>query len=428
MVWPFKSKAREEQRAITSIEGYWPDIADSNTMGQVSVSRALSLVPVFAAVRLIADSIASLPPVLYKKDSNGLAKRQPTPPLFQNPSIHGTLYDWLHRGVTSQALNGDAIGLITAKDYYNKPTMVEWLNPEQVATQDGKLTGPGSYMNPSWWWYGRPIDKSELVHIPWFTMPYRVRGLSPVGAFQLTANTGIGAQEFAANWFQHGGVPPGTFRNSERTIDPKDADLLTQRLVNRMQSRKPLVYGKDWEYNPIAIKPHEAEFIETMRLTATHIAVIYGLPPEMIGGSMGESLTYSTVEQNALKYKTFSLRPWLVRWEYALTNLFAKPYFVKFDTSELDRVDAETRAKIDQMSLGYNPSPWKEVDEVRATYDLGPMPKPQPEAIPVIPVPANGQAQPMMRERVTNGNTPHGKMSNSGTVLSGANSAAGKGN
>src|ERR1700757_2534620 len=134
--WPFIRKV--EQRSITAVAGYWPDYSDpTNQYGHVTVSRALSLVPVFAAARLLADAISSLPLLLLKRDSRGIAQRQPTPSLFRNPSIHGTTVDWLHRAVVSMALQGDAIGLITQRDFYGYPTMVEWLNPENVATYDG---------------------------------------------------------------------------------------------------------------------------------------------------------------------------------------------------------------------------------------------------------------------------------------------------
>lgn len=439
MSWLTKLMGRsdgEEQRALTAIEGYWPDISDGpSALGNVTVSRAMALVPVFAAIRLIADLVAALPPVLYyknPKDDNSIPVRQPTPSLFRSPSLHGTLFDWLHRGTASMASHGDAVGLITARDYYGYPTMIEWMNPEQVATQDGKLYGPGSFMQPLWWWYGRPIDPKDIIHVPWFTMPWRVRGMSPIGAYQLSCNVGIGAMEYGANWFGNGGVPPGTFQNKERTFDQSDADKITARLVARMQSRKPLVYGKDWEYNPIAIKPHEALFVETMQLTATQVANIYGIPPERIGGTTGGSLTYNTVELNSIDLLTYTARPWLVRWEQALTNCFPSGYYVKFDPSEMLRLDAETRARVDQISLGYMPPGWKEVDEVRASYDLPPSTKlnkveaaktaPPAAKQPELP-PSNGQPT-TMRDRV-NGN---GKSSNNNQVLSGAKPRAVKGN
>jgi HK97 family phage portal protein len=305
--------------------------------------------------------------------------------LFNQPSVNGTLVDWQERAVASMALQGDAIGLVTSRDYYGWPTMIEWLNPEQVMVQDTAWIGPGSFMQPLWWWMGRPLDPADVVHIPWFSLPYRVRGLSPIGAFRVTANVGLSAADYASAWFNNGGVPPGTFRNSKQTVSKEDADLITQRVTARLQQRKPLVYGADWEYNPIAINPHEAQFVETMRLTATQIAVIYGVPPEKIGGSTGSSLTYATQEQNSLDFLTFALRPWLRKLEAAFTRLFPRGQVVKYDIGDLIRADAKTRAEIDRMSLGPN-TPWREVNEIRADHDLPPISTPQPAPQPVLPV------------------------------------------
>jgi len=388
-LWPFK-KREEEQRAIQA----WPWDTGSPVGGPadrtLSVDRALSLVPVFGAVRLLADSIASLTPVVYTMGNNGIPVKRPTPSLFVNPSVHGTLFDWIHRLVTSMALQGDGIGMITARDYYGFPTMVEWLNPADVATNDGTLAGQGSYMNPLWWWHGRRLNPEDIVHIPWFCLPYRVRGLSPIGAYRLTANVGLGAAEYAAQWFGNGGVPPGTFQNTMQKVSKEDADIIEARLTNRLQRRRPLVYGSDWVYNPIAIKPNEAQFVETAKLTATEIATIYGVPPEKIGGAQGGSLTYTNVEQASLDYLKFSLRPWLVRIEVALSNLFPRGTFVKFDTTDLLRTDAKTRAEIDQIQL--QNQAYREVNEVRADHDWSPMPKPQP--VMPVPPPAPNGAQP----------------------------------
>lgn len=404
-MWPFSRKhGAEEQRAFEA----WPWSTGGPAGGPadrtLSAERALSLVPVFGAARLLADSVSSLEPMVFTKGTGngGIPKRMPTPSLFVQPSVHGTIVDWLHRLVISMALQGDGIGYVTARDYYGFPTMVEWLNPQQVMTDDGTvLSGVGSYMNPIWLWNGRRMDPSDIVHIPWFSLPYKVRGLSPIGAYRTTANVGLGAQEYAANWFQNGGVPPGTFRNSQQKVSKDDADLITTRLTNRLQTRRPLVFGNDWEYTPIAIKPNEAQFIETARLTATEIATIYGVPPEKIGGTQGSSFTYTNVEQATIDFLTFSLRPWLKKIEMALSNLFPRGTFVKFDTTDLLRTDAKTRAEIDQISLGGPGTPYREPDEVRADHDWPPMPKPdpammptpQPNPTPLPPSPPNG-AQP----------------------------------
>lgn len=401
-MWPFSRRlkqAGEEQRAFTG----WPwDTGGPPPYMAVGVQRALSLVPVFGAARVLADNVAALTPALYTIGQDGVWNRQPTPSLFVNPSVHGTLFDWMQRCVHSMALWGDAVGYVTERNYYGFPTMVEWLNPDQVAVQDGSdgsgvsgsvMTGPGSYMNPIWYWRGRQIDRADIVHIPWFTMPYKVRGLSPIGAYQTIANAGLGAQDFASAWFLNGGVPPGTMKNTAQVVSKEDADLITERVTSRLRQRKPLVHGNDWEYTPITMKAGDAAFVETAQLTANHIAVIYGLAAEQLGGQTGGSLSYNTVTMNALNFLTFSLRPWLVRIEAALTNLFPRGTFVKFDTSDLLRMDPLQKAQVDQLSLGYYPPAWKSIDEVRRGNDL-PQIDPDQLVPPYRPGGAAGESEP----------------------------------
>lgn len=260
---PFRS-AGEEQRALTGWPWpHWPwDTGGAPTYMRMGVDQTLRLYSVFGAARLLADSIASMPPILYVQGSNGPTQSPVTPSLFVQPSVHGTLFDWLHRCVFSMALHGDAFGHITARNWLGYPTMVEWLLPQEVDVLDRAPSGPGSYMQPLWYWRGRQMNPEDVVHIPWFCTPYHVRGFSPIGALQASANIGHGAQQFASAWFHNGGVPPGVFRNTQQKVSKEDADTITERITNRLQQRKPLVHGNDWEYTAIQIRPDEARFVE----------------------------------------------------------------------------------------------------------------------------------------------------------------------
>lgn len=357
----------EEVRAIDSVP--W-DVGPMRTSGSVSAEQALGLVPVFAAVRLLASQVASLPLQGYRKAGDTRA-RMGLPSLFVKPSVQGTLYDWLHRCVTSLALRGNAYGLITQRDQYQYPTMIEWLHPDDVRCDDQMPSGPGSFAQPTWYWQGRVIPTGDLVHIAWFTVAGRVQGLSPIGACAATIGTGISAQNYTSDWFDNGAVPPGEFRNKEKTVNQTEADVISARLNNAIRRRKPLVYGNDWEYKPISVSAHEARFVETLKMTATQVAAIYGIPPEMIGGEAGGPLTYNTVEQNSLNFLKFTLRPWLELLEGAFYPLTPKPQYVKFNIEGLLRSDLTTRMQSYQISrqIGLN-----SVNEIRALEDEPPIP------------------------------------------------------
>lgn len=375
---------KEEQRAISVP---W-DVGGPLRHASVSPEQALSLTPVFAAVRLLASQVASLPLQAYRKTGDG-RMRIPAPSLFVNPSVQGTLYDWLHRAVTSLALRGNAFGLITQRDRDQYPTMVEWLHPDDVFVEDRMASGPGSFTNPIWYWQGRIIPAEDLVHIPWFTVPGRVLGLSPIGACAVTVSTGISAQNYTSDWFDNGAVPPGEFKNTEKKVDQVEADIISARLNNAIRRRKPLVYGSDWEYKPISVSAHEAKFVETLKMNATQIAAVYGIPPEMIGGETGSSLTYATVEQNSLNFLKFTLRPWLELLEAAFYRLSPRPQYVKFNIDALLRSDLTTRmgAYKTAREIGLN-----NVDELRALEDEAPLPGGQGQSYAPLAAGAPGTA------------------------------------
>jgi HK97 family phage portal protein len=360
-------RAPEEQRAIVALP--W-DAGGPMRPASVSAEQALGLVPVFAAVRLLASQVASLPLQTYRKTGDTRMKI-PSGPLFLRPSVQGTLYDWLHRCVTSLALRGNAYGLITQRDRDQYPTMVEWLHPDDIRCDDRAASGPGSFANPTWYWMGRYVPTEDLVHIPWFTVPGRVQGLSPIGACAATISTGISAQNYTSDWFDNGAVPPGEFRNTEKKVVQADADVISARLNAAIKRRKPLVYGNDWEYKPISVSAHEAKFVETLKMNATQIAAVYGIPPEMVGGEAGGALTYNTVEQNSLNFLKYTLRPWLELLEAAFYQLSPRPQYVKFNIDALLRSDLTTRMQ------AYNTARQiglQNIDEQRALEDLPPLP------------------------------------------------------
>jgi HK97 family phage portal protein len=335
---------------------------------------ALRLAPVLAAGRLLAANIAGIPMQVYRQVGDE-ARRLPTPSLFTQPCAQGTLHDWIFRAVTSLAYRGNAVGVVTARDSLEYPTRIEWLDPANVLCEDRvqlvPLGDPGSFTNPIWNYLGVRVRSEDIVHIPWFQLPGRVWGMTPIGAYAVTVSTGLAAQKFSDDWYRSGGVPPGRFKNATQQVEQNEANIIKRRLVQAIRSHEPIVYGADWDYEPFAISPNEAQFVQTMRLTASTIASIYGIPPEMIGGETGGSMSYSSPEQRQIELVQFSLLPWLTLLESHLSALLPRGQYVKFDPDMLIRADLKTRFEVyeKQRLIGYD-----NIDGIRSREDLPPLP------------------------------------------------------
>jgi len=209
-----------------------------------------------------------------------------------------------------------------------------------------------------------------------FTRPWKVLGLWPLGAQAAAITTGLGAQQFSADWFSNGGVPPGTFKNALKTVPPSEASAIKQRLVDAIRTHQPIVYGADWDYNPIAINPQEAQFIQTMKLTATEVAVIYGVPPDRVGGEKSSSLTYATTEQDSIDFVQFTILNYARKLESAFFRILPTRQYVRFNLDALIRPDILTRHKVymldRQMGL-------RNIAEIRDMENLPPVPADQSE-------------------------------------------------
>lgn len=383
-----ETRSGVEQRSITSVP--WSHGGGGTGGGSVSVERVLRLAPVYAAGRILASNIAAAP-LRQFREVGGSVQQLPLASLFASPSTQGNFNDWIWRAILSMVYRGNAVGYVTARDYLGYPTMVEWLPMDWVQVIDSMPYGPGSFVNPIWYVLGNEVDATDIVHIPWFTLPGKILGLSPIGAFASMATTNLAAQEYMEAWHATGGVPPGTFKNMTQTVDQADASVIKTRLMEAIRTRQPIVYGKDWDYSPITVPAYEAQFIATLKLGATQLAAIYGVPPELMGGETGGSMSYSSPEQREIELIQLTLLPWMSKLESHLSMLTPRGQFVKFDADSLIRLDPLTRWSIyekQRLIGGAN------VDEIRNKENMPPLPDGKGQDYTPLPIQAGTSITP----------------------------------
>lgn len=346
----FRPAVETESRAVTSVP--WSHGAEVSKID--TLEGSLGLVPVYAAVRLIADAVSSLPLQAFRKTPDG---RVPIalPAVLENPTTHGSRVDWLQQCLTSLLLRGNAYGLKVGTG----PSMIEWLHPDRMKFEHGR-----------WFYLGSPIEDAELLHIPAMLVPGSRVGVSPLGACRSTVLSAESTQRFIKDWYGNKAVPGVIAKNVEKTLDPTVAANVKERLRDTMRAGEPFVTGKDWDLEFMKLSADDAGFVSATRLSATQIANIYGVPPELIGGETGASMTYSTTEQQQIQFITHTLRPWLVRLEAAFSSLLHEPEYVKFNVDALIRVDTKTRYEVHRIAreIGLN-----NVDELRALEDQQPL-------------------------------------------------------
>jgi HK97 family phage portal protein len=330
-----------------------------------SLEAALRLQPLYSATSLIADSLCCLPFSAYETQRNARRRLTPQPDLVltPHPYAHFTKAEWIHQFATSYLLRGNAYGLITALDDRGVPSKVMWLDPDQVAIDERSAT-PGYFLN------GKEIDRSTLLHIPWYPKPGSVRGLSPVALFKAQIETGAAAVRFGNNWFRQGAAPSGHLKFSAGVLDPEQSAVAKTRFKAAVAGNDVFVSGNDWDWKAMSVPADEAQFLETIKATANQIAAIYRVNPEDVGGEAGNSLQYSTVELNQIKFQTRALQPIFTRLELHLSRLLPEFQYVKFNPDAIVRTDLLTRMQAHEIALR---TAMETQDEGRALEDKAPL-------------------------------------------------------
>jgi hypothetical protein len=323
----------------------------------VTEHEATYLTPVFAAFRHLVDYVSTLPADFYRVDGDTRTKVGP-PELIRNVDAEFGLENWFGQAIYSIASQGNAVGKITQLSGWSLPTMIQWASHWS-----------GGENGVSWWVNGQALPDALVAHIPWIVPPGCKRGLSPIEHFASMVRAGLSAQEYA-DIKRGGGVPPSILKNTAKSVDDEFASKV-QELASRSFARgKPFVTGADWDLSMVTIPPNQAQFVQTLQLSANSIAAIYGIDPREIGGTVENSLTYTTDESRALN-RAQNATPYVVRLENAINKWLPQQTVMKLNMNARIRADIKTQTNVVGAKLLDGRL---NVNEARALDDLGPVP------------------------------------------------------
>lgn len=371
MRWPW-SKPQPEQRAMT----WWAaDIEPSQMLNAagvaVSSTSAMSLSAAWAAVALVSDSIATLPVDVFTEDGD---RREPVPPELRprwlsNPGNALSWIDVLGQGTTSLLLRGEAF-ILTPRDNGEVQGLVV-LDPDKVQPDENSTSG--------WASNGEPIDAGDLLVMRGLMLPGSKRGLGPIAAAREAFGSALATQRFGAAFFGNGAWV-GTTVEVPGTLS-EDGQKALKAYVNQHHRGSSnahkvgiLIEGAKLS-RPITFSPEDSQFLQTRDFQVADIARFFGVPPEEIGGTSGNSLTYSTLEGRSTHLVKHALLRWIVRWEAALTALWHSeggPENGRIKLNVKGLLRGSTKERYDSYAVALDKG-FMTVDEVRALEDLPPL-------------------------------------------------------
>jgi HK97 family phage portal protein len=372
---------RPEQRAQATTWGLWPGEM-TQVVGGVSVTEqtSMQLLTVYGSVRLISDSIATLPLDVYRRTGDDAKVEVAKPKWLQQPTTNLDFTAWVSQVLSSLLLHGNAYVVVLRNEVGAIVELIP-LDPSKVrVTRDrGRL----AYMVN-----GQRVD-AEMLHLKGLMLPGSDVGLSPVEYARQSIGLGLAAVKFGTGYFEGEGNMPGVIEMPGSAQSETLKAIADQWRRRRREGGRglPGVLQEGAVWKPTGVTNEQAQFLATRKFTSAEIAgQMFMIDPTELGiGIEGSSLTYANLEQRNTRFVRVTLLPWIVRLEKALSDLLAQPRYVKFNLGALLRGDLQTRYAAYAVGIGAG---FLEPNEARDWEDLPPMDD-MPDAPEVAPMEEN---------------------------------------
>ena len=331
--------------------------------------KALTLTSVWNAIRLLSESVSSLPITVYRKENNGdkvedvnnriynLIKFKPNN--FQNKI---TFFEYVMYSILT---DGNAYVQIV-RDNSANPVQLIPLNPDYVNIfiKDNELF----YQMDG----GSVLDSADVLHIKLITDD-GIEGLSPIDQCAKAINWSLSMEEFGSTFFKNG-AKPSSVLSTDRAL----SETAIERLKNSFNSsyaklkssNSTIILEEGLSFKPISISPEQAQFLASRQFGIEEIARIFNIPPHMLKDLSKSS--FNNIEMQSQEYVTYTLMPYLTRIEQEMnlklfrTNELGKT-FVEFNVNGLLRGDVKTRNEAYKTAIqnGY-----MSINEVRQKENL----------------------------------------------------------
>ena len=340
----------------------------------VTPSSAIQVSAVYACVRVIAETIASLPLNVFEATDKGGVKALEHPLqrlLHDEPNPEMTSFIWRETMLSHLLLWGNSYCQILRTGRNGIVGLYPLLPDHMAVDRDtkGKLTY--TYTTSE----GRmeQLNPEDVLHIPGLGFD-GVMGYSPIALEKAAIGLGIAAEEYGSKFFQNGARPSGILTHPNTVKDPAALRASWNAAYGGSgNASRVAVLEEGMTFVPLSMPNNEAQFLETRKFQVTEICRIFRVPPHMIGDL--ERATFSNIESQNISFAVHTIRPWLVRIEQAINKTLIPEnekdrYYAQFNIDGLMRGDYKSRME------GYaiaRQNGWMSANDIRALENLNPI-------------------------------------------------------
>jgi len=324
--------------------------ASTNSGERVTIKNAIGIMTVFAVVADISQTVGMLPLNVYRMigevkteavDHRAWRMLHEKP----NPIMNARLF-W--STITSNVLlwgNGfieldrsDGISVDTLWPLDPSRMTVEW--NESTHRKRFKYTGQSGAE--------RILNDEDVLHIMDLSTD-GVIGMSRIATCREGIGKALARDRFEGAFHRRGGTVRGVVEYPGKLKNTRPLRESWNEIYGGSSNANQVAVLEDGaSFKNVQMPLSDMQFVESARMTATEIAVLFNAPPSRYGGTIGDSLTYATVEGNAIQWATQTIAPVTTNIAESLEHdpaIFPfNAWWPEFDLKGLMRGDAKARS------------------------------------------------------------------------------------
>jgi HK97 family phage portal protein len=382
----------------------WHFGAYPTTSGQsVTVDRAMNLSTTWACIRLLSQTVSSLPLTLYRRDADGTPQPATKHPLFEvladQPNADFSAVELIEGAVLHLCTRGNAFAEVDRRGDGSVVSLT-LLHPDLMQVlRDQRGVRHYFYSDP----YGprighREIFPESILHLRGFG-PGGDLGLSPIAFGRQSLGLGLAADDSAGRVFGSGGQPSG-FLGWAKDQEPPTPEQWKQMYdryfgpdsLNKRPGNLALIPA-GMSFQPIGLSPEDSQMLESRAFSVEDICRWFDVPPFMVGHTAKSTSFGTGLEQQNLAFLIYKLRPYLKRICAAIRQQLLLPqerveYFADFNTEALLQTDSAARANYYKTMVG---AALMTANEARRKLNLPPLPGGDVLRVQMQDVPASDQ-------------------------------------
>jgi HK97 family phage portal protein len=351
--------------------------SNAPTLSGVSVGpdSALKVPAVNAAVRVIAESIASLPMNILKEDgpSKIIAKKHP---LFRivhdEPNAWSSSYDLRFQMMVDVLLHGNAYAFVNRVG--GTVREVIRLLPTSVSVAVDVYSYEPTYSIRDSKGGNKECSYTEIIHVKALSTNGAF-GIAPIAHAREAIALAMALESHGARLMGNAGRPSGILKVKGKLTQPLIDRLKAQWAQSQSggSSGSTAIFDTETDFTPLTFNSVDLQFSEMRRFQIEEISRAFRVPLHLLS-ELGR-VTWANASELGQNFVDFTILPWIVNLQGSFAMALLTPEeradtFIEIDASALTRANMQVRSESYLRSVG---GPWQTANEVRALENRPPI-------------------------------------------------------